>query len=68
MSIADDIAKLESAIRKGVKLVRYDTHTVEYQSRADMQATLSDMKREQASTGGTTPPTRTVYATDRGFR
>ena len=46
MALADDITALEAAIRRGVRSVEYDGQRVTYQSRAEMVATLRDMKRE----------------------
>lgn len=46
MAIADEIAALEAALRRGVKSVSYDGQSVTYQSRAEMVATLRSMKRE----------------------
>ena len=64
MALADDIAALKAAIRKGVKSVSYDGHMVTYQSTEEMRATLADMERELSGQR----VTRTVYDTTRGFR
>jgi hypothetical protein len=46
MSLAEQIAALESALAKGVRSVSYDGNTVVYQSAADMRATLANLKRQ----------------------
>lgn len=46
MALADDIAALKAAIRRGVRSVAYDGHSVVYQSAAEMKATLAQMERE----------------------
>ena len=46
MALADDIAALEAAIRRGVKSVSYDGHQVTYQSRDDMVKTLRSLKKQ----------------------
>jgi hypothetical protein len=46
MSLAEQIAALESALAKGVRSVSYDGNTVVYQSATDMRATLANLKRQ----------------------
>lgn len=45
-TLAEQIAALEAAVAKGVRSVAYDGHRVEYQSAADMRATLAALKRQ----------------------
>lgn len=57
MALADDIAALESAIRRGARSVSYDGHSVTYQTRDDMVKTLRAMKREAGTLTSSTDVT-----------
>lgn len=50
MALSDEITALQSAIRRGVKSVQYDGHSVTYQSLDDMQRVLRQMQREAGAT------------------
>lgn len=52
MSLADDIAALQRALRLGVKSTTVDGRTVEYQSRREMVQALREMKREAGQISG----------------
>lgn len=55
MALTDEIAALQSAIRRGVKSVQYDGHSVTYQSLDDMQRVLRQMQREAGATSAAAP-------------
>ncbi|MEO1686513.1 MAG: hypothetical protein AAFU61_01265 [Pseudomonadota bacterium] len=49
-TLDDEIAALESAIRRGVRTVEYNGERVEYRSLADMRSILAEMKGSQGAT------------------
>lgn len=63
----DDIAKLERAIARGHKVVRYGDRTVEYHSMKDMRAALQQMRDEvNAEDPNATPRRRLIRLTQIG--
>lgn len=63
MAISDDITALKQAIRQGAHVVRYDGHSVEYRSLAEMRSILREMEAE----AGKSPAPRVAYpAFDKG--
>lgn len=67
----DDVAKLERAIARGHKTVRYGDRTVEYHSMKEMRDALAQMRAEVEEAAGTTTPARRRFfratQTGRGY-
>jgi len=54
----EEIDSLEKSYRKGVLEVEYDGERVKFRSRADMLATINQMKRELSGVGLTSSSRR----------